>query len=327
MQRLRFQAAVGRAVGIGLLIMATQAKAAEGRVVFEGTVPSAALGGPRMIRICLPDSYDRAPTRRYPVLYVHDGQNVFTTAGTNVAFGWGNWELDRIPARLAAEGRMQEIILVAVDATDARYEEYRGRARPYTAEEVLALKRPPPAPGDNRAFEAYSRFLREDLKPRIDLDYRTQPVAASTGVLGASLGGICSLALAWEHPDTFGLAASLSGSFQIEGRYFLERVLKPAAPRKPRTKLYLDSGTVDFDGGDDGCKWTTAVATELRRMGWEDGRTLCHYVDERPLTEEEMAAAGLRPDKWKEARRSQHNEFYWRQRVDRALTFLFPPER
>lgn len=314
-------------IGFGLLIMATQAMAAEGRVVFEGSVPSAVLGGTRMIRICLPASYDTAPERRYPVLYVQDGQNAFTTAGTNVAFGWGNWELDRIPARLAAEGRMAEIILVAVDATDARYEEYRGRARPYTAAEILALKRPPPAPGDDRAFEAYSRFLREELKPRIDRDYRTRPAAPSTGVLGASLGGICSVALAWEHPDTFGLAASLSGSFQIEGRYFLERVLKPAAPFKPRVKVYLDSGTVDYGGGDDGCKQTTAVADELRRLGWREGRTLCHFVDKRPLSEAEMEAAGLRPDKWKEARRNQHNEFYWRQRVHRALTFLFPPER
>jgi len=298
----------------------------EGRVVFEEHVPSQVLGEPRFVRVCLPPTYERAPRRRYPVLYVHDGQNVFTTAGPDVAFGWGNWQLDRIVSELAVAGQMREIIMVAIDATDHRYAEYRGWARPYTAAESAALHRPPPDAGDNRRFEAYAQFLRDELKPRIDRDYRTVSEARQTGALGASLGGICSLALAWGHPGTFGLAASLSGSFQIEGRYFLERVLKPFSGRPRRIRIYLDSGAVDDAGGDDGRKLTEAVADELRRLGWKDGRSLRHFVDERPLGEADLARADLRPDKRKEAQRSQHNEFYWRLRVWRALTFLFPPE-
>jgi enterochelin esterase-like enzyme len=243
-----------------------------------------------------------------------------------VAFGWGNWQLDRTVSKLASARKLREIIVVAIDATEHRYSEYRGWARSYTPEELAGLKRPPPDAGDNRRFEAYARFLREELKPKIDREYRTLADAKHTGVLGASLGGICSVALAWQHPGTFGLAASLSGSFQIEGRCFLEQVLKAHTGKPKRTRLYLDSGTIDYAGGDDGRKLTEGVASQLRRIGWKDGRTLQHFVDENPLTEAELARTDLRPDKWKEAQRSQHNEFYWRLRVWRALTFLFPPE-
>lgn len=295
-------------------------------MVSEGPIPSKVLGGPRFVRICLPRSYATSPRRRYPVLYVHDGQNAFSTVGTNVAFGWGNWQLDRTVTELAAAGKLRELIVVAVDATEHRYSEYRGWARPYTPAELAALRRPPPEAGDTRRFDAYARFLRDELKPRIDRDYRTLPEAKHTGVLGASLGGICSVALAWQHPDTFGLAGSLSGSFQIEGRYFLERVLKTHAGKPARLRFYLDSGTVDDAGGDDGRRLTEAVAVELRRLGWREGRDLRHFIDARPLTEAELARTDLRPDKWKEAQRSQHNEFYWRLRVWRALTFLFPPK-
>ncbi|MBK9139454.1 MAG: alpha/beta hydrolase [Verrucomicrobia bacterium] len=298
----------------------------QGGVVREERLPSAALGAERMVRVYLPASYHAEPTRRYPVLYVHDGQNAFTTAGRDAAFGWGSWELDRIATELAAAGRLREIIMVAVDATEHRYVEYRGFARQYMPEQLAALKRPPPEPGSNARFEAYSRFLREELKPRVDREYRTLSDPAHTGLIGASLGGIVSVSLAWAHPEVFGQAASLSGSFQIEGRWFIERVLKDhSGPPKP-IRLYLDSGVVDYSGGDDNRKQTEAVVAELRRLGWRDGRDLLHFVDETPLDDTALKAAGLREDKWSEARRSQHNEFYWRQRVWRALEFLFPPE-
>src|SRR5215813_11769534 len=80
--------------------------------------PSRTLGE-RMVRIYLPASYQTNTARRYSVLYLHDGQNVFSFAGANVAFGWGNWELDRTADRIASEGKMQQIIMVAVDNSSA----------------------------------------------------------------------------------------------------------------------------------------------------------------------------------------------------------------
>ena len=135
-----------------------------------------------------------------------------------------------------------------------------------------------------------------------------------------------SLALAWEHPDIFGEAASLSGSFQIERQYFLKNHLRAWRGQPKQFRVYLDSGVVDFAGSDDGRKDTAAVVAELRRIGWKDGVNLLYYLDAKPLTEAELAGTGLRRDKWPEAQTSQHNEFYWRLRAWRPLVFLFPPK-
>jgi enterochelin esterase-like enzyme len=142
--------------------------------------------------------------------------------------------------------------------------------------------------------------------------------------MGSSLGGICSLVLAWEHPEIFGRTASLSGSFQVEHTNFLNEILHNYHGKPKPFRIYLDSGAIDFTGGDDGRALTTQVAAELRRIGWENN--LAQYVDEKTLTPEELKKAGLRRDKWSEAQTSQHNEFYWRLRAWRALTFLFPPD-
>lgn len=300
--------------------------AGQGKVVFEGPMLSENLGTNRTVRIYLPPSYEHEPDRRYPVLYVHDGQNAFTTVGTNVAFGWGNWELDQTVTGLCRAGRMREIVVVAVDCSDERYLDYRGPAYAYSEIALKEMKRRPSAPGDNSRYEKYRRFLIEELKPRIDREYRTLTNAANTGVLGSSMGGICSLALAWDRPEVFGKAASLSGAFQVERTNLIANVLRPYSGRPKPIRIYLDSGVCDFSGGDDGQKNTDAVADELRRIGWREGADLLRYLDAHPLTEVELEKTGLRRDKWKEAQTSQHNEFYWRLRVWRALLFLFPRE-
>jgi predicted alpha/beta superfamily hydrolase len=296
----------------------------QGRVVFEGPVFSESLVTNRTVRIYLPPAYERDPARRFPVLYLHDGQNTFTTVGTNVAFGWGNWELDKTVTALCAAARMQEIIMVAVDCSAERYLDYRGPAYRHAESESQETKPQLPAPGDNSRYEQYKRFLVEELKPKIDREYRTLPEAANTGVMGSSMGGICSLALAWERPDVFGKAASLSGAFQVERTNFLSKVLRAYRAKPKPVRIYLDSGTCDFSGGDDGRRTTDAVAAELRRIGWKEETDLLRYTDVTPLTEPELERADLRRDKWKEAQTSQHNEFYWRLRAWRALVFLFP---
>ena len=295
-----------------------------GKLLSEQKVESRHLGCGRVVRVYLPPSYESSPRKRYPVLYLHDGQNVFSPAGTHSCFGWGNWELDTTVDRLVAEGRMREILMVAVDNGRSRYTEYRGLLHDADGRRPGKTRKPEDDP--NSRFEAYAKFLTEELKPRVDRGFRTLRTPARTGVMGSSLGGICSLSLAWEHPRTFGLAASLSGSFQIERRNFLTRVLKPCVSPKKPLRLYLDSGVVDYTGDDDGRRHTDAVVAELRRIGWKEGRNLRHFTDDPPLTDPELERAGLNREKWEEARRSQHNEFYWRVRVWRALEFLFPPQ-
>jgi enterochelin esterase-like enzyme len=281
---------------------------AQERAVTE-RVTSRFLQGERTVRLYLPPSYAKESQRRFPVLYLHDGQNVFSSAGTNIAFGWGNWQLDLTGDELCRAGKMQEIIMVAVDNSPARFAEYGGLVRAVSSNTPTA-------------FENYSEFLIHELKPRIDAQYRTRPDPANTGLMGSSMGGICSVVMAWQHPEIFGRAASLSGAFQVDTN-FLERVLRPYDGKPKPIRYYLDSGVADFMGGDDGRKRTEAVATELRRIGW--GNQLEYYVDARPLNLAELEKSGLRKDKWAEAQTSQHNEFYWRLRAWRALTFLFPP--
>ena len=284
----------------------------ECRIVDE-VVYSQSLGMNRTIHVCLPSAYEKEGRRRYPVLYIQDGQYIFSPAGTNSAFGWGSWQLDKTAERLARAGSMPEIIMVAVDNSSARRAEYGGRHH---------------APGSatHSPFENYEAFLISELKPHIDHNYRTLTGAANTAVMGSSVGGLGSMAVAWEHPEIFGGAASLSGTDIAEQTNFLNHVLKAYhGPPKP-LRVYLDSGVVDFTGGDDGRGLTGQVAAEFRRIGWTD-KNLEWFTEAKPLTPEQLEQTGLRRDKWQDAQTNQHNEFYWRLRAWRALTFLFPPER
>jgi len=161
----------------------------------------------RTIQVYLPRSYHQEPNRRYPVLYLHDGQNMFSSAGTNICFGWGSWELDKVVDALCQVKKMQEIILVAVNNSSGRYYEYFGRHHP-------------PNTNTNTEFENYTAFLIQELKHKIDAAYRTVPEAAHSGSMGSSVGGICSIVLAWDHPEVFGMGASLSGSFKSRAPIF-----------------------------------------------------------------------------------------------------------
>src|ERR1017187_1759497 len=187
-------------ISLLLLLAVVQLSRAEERFITQ-EVTSRFLTAPRTVRIYLPPSYRLELNRRYPALYLHDGQNVLSSAGTNICFGWGSWDLDKTVDELCQARKMQEIILVAVDNTKARYAEYCGRH--HSAET-----------NGNTEFENYTAFLIRELKPKIDSSYRTRPEPANTGIMGSSLGGICSIVLAWEHPDVFGRGASLSGAFQ-----------------------------------------------------------------------------------------------------------------
>jgi len=292
------------------VIVASDMRAAERYVIEEMT--SKYFPQPRTVRIYLPPSYEQATARKFPVLYLHDGQNVFSFAGTNAGFGWGSWELDKTADELSKSGKMQEMIMVAVDNSGlGRYAEYCGAHHPEGA-------------ATNTAFENYTAFLLQELKPKIDAKYRTRHESPQTAVMGSSMGGICSLVLAWEHPEVFGRTASLSGAFMVEKTNFLNNVLKPCSTKSRKARVYLDSGVCDFMGGDDGRALTDSVAAEFKRLGW--GAELLLYTDLKPLSTEALEKASLRRDKWEEAQRSQHNEFYWRLRVWRPLTFLFPTE-
>lgn len=280
----------------------------------ESRFVSGILGTSRCVRVALPASYLRRPDARYPVLYLHDGQNVFSSAGPHACFGWGNWQADLTAVALAASNRCRGVIVVGVDNTRERYMEYRG----------LVARKEGRVP-DSDPYRLYSRFLVEELKPWIDRQYRTLPDAANTAVLGSSMGGLCSLSLGWEFPGVFGLVGCMSGAFQVERQAFAREVLEPYRGSPPPLRVYIDSGVVDYGGDDDGRRHTDRVVAQLRRIGWADGTNLLRVLDRLPLTPDQLRRAEAPSSKWAEAAVNQHNELYWRLRLPGALEWLFPP--
>lgn len=251
------------------------ARRSPSRVVRVSGWYSQTLGNARDVLVYLPRDYDGS-TRRYPVIYAHDGQNLF---GPDALFG--GWRLELALDRGIASGAVEDVIVVGPANTSARMSEYM----------------PPQEQGG--AGDRYGEFLVRELKPWVDRTFRTRPEASQTGTLGSSLGGLISFYLAWERSDVFGRAASLSGSFWLDGHLkAIEGQARPAG----LGRLWLDSGTAGSSA--DSCEDTLRLRDLLLGEGAVLGRDLQHRVD---------LGAG-------------HNEAAWRGRVGEVLAWLFPAE-
>ena len=159
-------------------------------------LPLPAAFATRRIAALLPHDYDGPARRRYPVLYLQDGQNLFDEFAP-----YGNWELDKRMAWLAERGR-GGVIVVAIDhAEEKRIAEY---APPH--ETKLARGQ----------ADAYGAFVVAHLKPLIDRTYRTLPARADTAIGGSSLGALAALQVAMAHPDVFAKAMLLSPSTWVD---------------------------------------------------------------------------------------------------------------
>ena len=156
----------------------------------------------RRVLVYLPAGY-AAGTQRYPVLYMHDGQNVFDAA---TSFG-GEWGVDEALDQLRKAGQDPAgTIVVAVDnGNEFRSDEYI----PWVSE---GLKDQPHRGGQG---SAYVDFLAQTLKPYVDAHYRTRPEAAHTGIAGSSLGGLISVYAALKYPQVFGRVGAFSPSFWV----------------------------------------------------------------------------------------------------------------
>jgi predicted alpha/beta superfamily hydrolase len=168
-------------------------------------------GETRRIRVYHPPGYDENTLRRYPVLYMQDGQNLFFP---EEAFRGNEWRVDETMDRLDRMNALRKAIVVGVAPRD--------RMRDYTK------------PG----YGAYGRFLAHRLKPLVDQHLRTHVAREDTLVMGSSLGGVAALHIAWAHPEVFGRVACLSSTFGPMDDLF-ERIA--SEPRRPLL-VYLDSG-------------------------------------------------------------------------------------
>ena len=161
------------------------------------------LGRTRRIQVYLPADYTAQPKRRYPVLYLHDGQNVFDAA---TSFS-GEWGIDETLDQLRKSGHdATGSIVVAIDnGNEFRSDEYI----PWRSE---GLKGQPHQGGQG---SAYVDFLAQTLKPYLDAHYRTRPDAAHTGIAGSSLGGLISVYAALKYPRVFGEVGAFSPAFWV----------------------------------------------------------------------------------------------------------------
>lgn len=156
----------------------------------------------RRIRVWLPDNYDENDkTTRYPVMYMHDGQNLFDAY---TAYS-GEWKIDEAIGEMMDEGYRGTIIVGIDNGGEKRLDEY-SPTWPFIIGDVPLI---------NPEGEKYARFIVETLKPHIDQNFNTLSDRAHTGIGGSSMGGIISFFTALEYQETFGYAVIFSSSFWV----------------------------------------------------------------------------------------------------------------
>jgi predicted alpha/beta superfamily hydrolase len=221
----------------------------------------------RNLVVYLPPGYAENPQHRYPVLYLHDGQNLFD--GKTAYIPGKDWKADETAEDLINSGAIQPLIMVGIYNTgEQRIQEYT----PW----------PDPKLGGGHA-DLYGRMLVEELIPFINQRYRTLPGPGETGLGGSSLGGLVTLYLGLRYPEVFGKLAVLSPSIWWDNKYMLDFVDRIGL--KPRLKIWLDVGTAE---GEDTLKNAEQVRDELLKCGWVEGDDL-RYAEFKGARHEETA--------------------------------------
>lgn len=256
-------------------------------------VAATQLGNTRDVIVYLPAGYDPVGATRYPVIYAHDGQNMFDPTAI-----WGGWELDSTLDAKIAGNEMRPVIVVAVANTPGRMDEYT-----HTPDDISGSCSGPIIGGDS---DKYGHFLFVELKPMIDATYRTLTDRDHTALLGSSLGGLVSVTLAYDHPTVVRRLAAMSstfgwGSFCLGNPTAIDIV---TAAGKHDFIIYIDSGGAGAGNpSQDNYGVTRDMETLLISQGFEYDIDLKHWWEPNAL----------------------HNEQAWAARVHQALIFLFPP--
>jgi predicted alpha/beta superfamily hydrolase len=210
------------------------------------------LPNPRDVIVWLPPSYEKKKTKRYPVLYMHDGQNIIDPT---TSFGGFDWRVDEVVDSLVKKNRIEEIIVVGIYNTKDRVPEY----------------------SDTKLGRAYVEFVVHTLKPLIDSTYRTKPQPEHTGVMGSSMGGLISFLFAWWHPEVFSKAGCLSSAFLVDSSKILRDVKRYAGSKK-HVRVYLDDGSVGLESRLK--SGTDEMITLLEEKGYTKGQDLEFFYDE-----------------------------------------------
>ncbi|MDE7426183.1 MAG: hypothetical protein K2M79_00080 [Muribaculaceae bacterium] len=252
------------------------------------------------VDVWMPDSYETAGTG-LPVLYMHDGQNVFDPAVT-----WNHqaWEVDNVTDSLVRAGVITAPLVVAIHSVDStRISDLAPTAvREYAGVYADSLGRF--SDMELRGRE-YAEFVTGTLKPFIDSTYNVLTDRDNTAVMGSSMGGLISLYMICEYPEVFGGAACLSTHWPGDatvGSHFPEAMLAYMDARLPDAaahRLYFDYGTGAYDINY--APWQPKADAVAMRHGYVPGVNFCSFVDYG----------------------ATHNEDAWSRRVYIPLKFLF----
>jgi predicted alpha/beta superfamily hydrolase len=245
------------------------------------------LNNRRDVLVYLPAGYRRFSSRRYPVLYLNDGQNIFDAA---TSFAGVEWGVDETAQRLLRNRLIAPLIVVAINNTgDDRIHEY-APTRGVISQTEQRKKR---SKGLGRK---YGQFLVEELKPYIDKQYRTRAEAEFTGIGGSSLGGLISLALGLWFPSVFNRLMVMSPAVWWDNEIIVKMV--EDLDEKLPLKIWLDTGTHE-----EGWHRAQHLRDALVGNGWK------LYDDLQ----------------YSEIPGGEHAEAAWAARVDPALRYLYPP--
>jgi predicted alpha/beta superfamily hydrolase len=211
------------------------------------------LNNSRTLLLYLPPSYGENPLKRYPVLYMHDGQNLFNAATS--AFGT-EWQVDEHVNSAIASGQMDEVIVVGIYNNANRIWEYTPCCDPQYG---------------GGGADTYERFLIDTVKPYVDQHFRTLPGKDTTAVMGSSLGGLLSFYIARRNPTVFAKAGCLSSSFWWNAEALTVQV-EQSTTHVP-VRFYVDAGT-----SSDGLPETTRMDNALLADGYVQGKDVDFFV-------------------------------------------------
>lgn len=249
---------------------------------------------PRNVDIWLPPSYTHhRSAARYPIVYMHDGQNLFDANASFIGVDWG---VHQTVLRLISEKRAREAIVVGIWNTPKRIPEYLPQKPFERLLGPMAQDELRQAYGDPISDD-YLGFIVGELKPMIDSTYRTLPDRENTFIMGSSMGGLVSAYAICEYPEVFCGAGCLSTHWPVGDGIVID-YLKTALPDPATHKLYFDYGTETLDAAYE--PYQIKADAVMKAAGYVNGE---NWITRKFPGEE-------------------HSERAWRKRVEVPLEFL-----
>lgn len=258
-----------------------------GDIRYHKNFHSKILNNDRDLVVYLPPDYEANKKRRYAVLYLQDGQNLFDGATSFIP--GQEWRVDETAQSLINAHKIEPLIIVGINNAG------KDRVNEYTPVADEKYK------GGNA--DSYGRMLIEEIKPFVDRSYRTKTDSQHTGIGGSSLGGILSLYLGLKYKDVFGRVAAVSPSVWFANKQIVRYV--EAGRYRSNLRIWLDIGTKESREAAESERIvndTRLLKEALVKRGWQLNKNLRYFED-----------AG-----------AEHNERAWANRVELILAFLFP---